>query len=694
VSTRTPTYIHVGFTNTGTTNLQRNFFSHRNDIFYAGEPFDERGGIFTLIRYAEDYKYDESYVKRLCRQQIYKDSAKKVVISDETLCDSPQLYYAPYVVPRDLIARRLLRLFYPAKIIFTIRNQESYVPSMYLNLKRNSAFLARMPVPPLSSWYKGMLSQFRCAYLQNLDFQEIISFYGQLFGRENILVLPLECLVVDGVTNYLQRLCGFMGLELSEGDAARFAQPENVRMSVRQNDVAELLGDDRFFRFYFDLEQSLGGERLNRLLDEGERTNAVLAVDDLADLRQRVASGNRLLADEHDLDLERYGYPLAARKPASPRRQSRTSRAGQEGRRTSSVTPTEELDGILEAERNAYASQIEELQTGFAEERRAVLARIGELGATLKAERDAYAGQIGELQTRLEAEHDAFVGRIRELEDAREAERGAYAGQISELQARLDAERDAFVARITELEGTLEAERGAFAARISELEGTVEAERGAHTARVRDLEGILERERDAFVARITDLEGTLEAERGAFIARVTDLEGTLEREHDAFVARIGELEGTLKADRGAHAAQISEWQARFEAERDAFVARITEFEGTRETERRAHADQISERQTQFEAERDAFVARNTDLGRTLEAERDASVARIRDLERTIEAERGAHAGRIGELQARSEADRDAFVVRIRELEETLAGEIRIGQFAGYALVRMRPLAKI
>ena len=157
MSTRTPTYIHVGFTNTGTTSLQRNFFSNRNDIFYAGEPFDERGGIFTLIRYAEDYKYDETYVKRLCRQQIYKDPAKKVVISDETLCDSPQLYYAPYVVPRDLIARRLLRLFYPAKVIFTIRNQESYVPSMYLNLKRNSGVCAE----------SSLLASSRCHSIAN-----------------------------------------------------------------------------------------------------------------------------------------------------------------------------------------------------------------------------------------------------------------------------------------------------------------------------------------------------------------------------------------------------------------------------------------------------------------------------------------------------------------------------------------------
>src|SRR5215208_3769633 len=167
--------IHVGFTNTGTTSLQQNFFSRRTDMFYAGEPYHERGGIFSNLRYVEDFKYDEPYILRECHEQIFsKNEGNIVVISDETLCDSPQLYFAPYVLPRDVIALRLFRLFQPAKIIFTIRRQEDYVSSMYLNLKRNFASFSRMPVPPLSRWYRGMLSQLRCHYLQNLNFAETI----------------------------------------------------------------------------------------------------------------------------------------------------------------------------------------------------------------------------------------------------------------------------------------------------------------------------------------------------------------------------------------------------------------------------------------------------------------------------------------------------------------------------------------
>jgi hypothetical protein len=175
--------IHVGFTNTGTTSLQLNFFSRRNDIFYVGEPYNERGGIFSYLRYAEDFKYDEAYIRRLCNEQIFaKSEGRTIVTSDETFCDSPQIYFAPYLVPRDLIAFRLFRLFQPAKIIFTIRRQEDYISSMYLNLKRNSAFLARMPVPPLSRWYRGMLSQIRSNYLQNINFHDSIALYEQIFA--------------------------------------------------------------------------------------------------------------------------------------------------------------------------------------------------------------------------------------------------------------------------------------------------------------------------------------------------------------------------------------------------------------------------------------------------------------------------------------------------------------------------------
>jgi len=68
---------------------------------------------------------------------------------------------------------------------------------MYLNLKRRSAFFDRMPVPLLSRWYRGMVTQIRANHLQNLDFQPTIALYEEIFGQQNVLVLPLERLIVE-----------------------------------------------------------------------------------------------------------------------------------------------------------------------------------------------------------------------------------------------------------------------------------------------------------------------------------------------------------------------------------------------------------------------------------------------------------------------------------------------------------------
>jgi hypothetical protein len=82
--------------------------------------------------------------------------------------------------------------------------------------------------------------------------------------------------------------------------------------------AAELLSDDGFFSFYSNLEEYLGRERVEEFLDSGERAQASLEGDDLADLKARAGAGNRLLAQSHRLELERFGYALAASSPGRP----------------------------------------------------------------------------------------------------------------------------------------------------------------------------------------------------------------------------------------------------------------------------------------------------------------------------------------------------------------------------------------
>ena len=306
-------FIHVGFANTGTTSLQRNFFVRRDEIFLAGEPYGERGGIFTAIKSIEDFQLDRNLVEEQCRELVYaRANGRHIVISDENLCDTPELYFGPYVVPRDTIALRLKHFFPAAKIIFTIRDQRQYAVSAYFNLKRNAAFLEGMPTAPFASWLSAMLSRERSHFMQNLNFHDLINVYCTLFGWENICVLPLEMLVADGADAYLGKLCDFLGLPYSSDDAAHHREIHNQRMSRRRELIAELLPDGRFSRFYAELAEHLSPSQLDAFLESGPRATTELWAEDEERIRQRVGLGNWLLAKEFGLDLERYGYLMAA----------------------------------------------------------------------------------------------------------------------------------------------------------------------------------------------------------------------------------------------------------------------------------------------------------------------------------------------------------------------------------------------
>jgi Sulfotransferase family len=312
MSPSAPTFIHVGFTNTGTTSLQLNFFATRSDIFFGGEPYGERGGIFTAIKSVEDFKFDAANIGELCKELIYAQAdGRPVVLSDENLCDTPQLHFGPYAIPRDAIARRLHHFFPSAKIIFTIRDQRQYAMSAYFNIKNNTAFFDHMPMAPFPAWLDAMLSRDRPYFMQNLNFLEIISFYEVLFGRENILVLPLEMLVIDGIEPYLRKLCDFIGVPFSDADVANYAKIQNRRMSQRRELVAELLHDNRFSRLFADLGALVSKDQLEAFLDDGPRAAVTLQPADDDKIRHRVGTGNWLLAREFDLDLARYGYPMA-----------------------------------------------------------------------------------------------------------------------------------------------------------------------------------------------------------------------------------------------------------------------------------------------------------------------------------------------------------------------------------------------
>jgi hypothetical protein len=307
-----------------------------------------------MLKNIEDFNLDAGTIQRLCDELIHeKSGGRPIVVSDETLTETPQLHFAPYTMPRDTIALRLHRLFPAAKIVFTIRDQRRYAESMYLNLKRNAAYFDRMPTRPFSEWLDGALRLLRSNYLQNLNFLECIGIYAGIFGRENICVMPLEMAVDEGVPTYLGRLCAFMGLEFQDADVANYLPIHNRRMSVHQELVAELLEDDRFGVLYAEIAKTMGSERLAALLDDAPRSAFAMPAADEAKICQRVGISNWLLAREFGLDLARYGYPLAQEHELGERRLVLAEEQFAFDREAARLRGTSRSERVLELRRSA-----------------------------------------------------------------------------------------------------------------------------------------------------------------------------------------------------------------------------------------------------------------------------------------------------------------------------------------------------
>lgn len=305
------TLIHVGFCHSGTTSLQENFFARRPDIFYRSS-FGDCGGIFSFIKYEEEEAQTERTIEQLCEQHICANIGpqQRLVLSDETLVEQPEIYYTPHKMPISLIAQRMKRLFPNANILFTTRNQFDYVASCYLNLKRNYAHLANRSIEDFDAWFAGNLTQIANLYLRNLDYSRAVTAFQRLFGRAAVSVLPLELLKLQGVAAYLRKIGELLSIEITPEDLENFRPIRNRRISALENSLLTHWHDPAYRKCYDGLLSAMGLARLQDLFDAAEPAQIVLNEQQTAQIRQRCAVGNSYLEREFDLDLSGLGYPM------------------------------------------------------------------------------------------------------------------------------------------------------------------------------------------------------------------------------------------------------------------------------------------------------------------------------------------------------------------------------------------------
>ncbi len=174
-------FIHIGHHKCGSTFLQRAFFSKLTDLNTLTEvSFAEYAELQDLIHqlcHKSDLYYDEESVGRALEKVLENfDSISYEGFVGHGLEKSDGLQIEP-------IARRLQRLCAPCKVLFVIRNQETFFPSLYKS---------EVQIGMVAGFEFWMKRKQQFALLDWARYAPIVELYQRLFGKENVVVVPYE----------------------------------------------------------------------------------------------------------------------------------------------------------------------------------------------------------------------------------------------------------------------------------------------------------------------------------------------------------------------------------------------------------------------------------------------------------------------------------------------------------------------
>lgn len=308
-----PILLHIGYHKTGSTYLQDHFFKPLNG--FSSEIGQNRTRIVRDFVFPDNFYFDS----RECRAlyQPFIDNATErglcFVLSHERLSGYPPS--GGY--DRALIAQRLAQTFPESRVLIIIREQVSLIRSIYSQSITDGGDLSlsrflQSPEPKL-----GRSPGFR---KEVYEFDRLISHYTQLFGEENVLVLPFEMMVQD-LADFLHRISKFAAREIPS--SVPFVVSNQRRPVTMQ--YVQRWGN----RFFSNNELSRGAvidiprfqkrfaalERAFRLVtpkgvDERLHRKANSAIKRW--VGDAYASSNRTTSSLIGIDLEKYGYNLGA----------------------------------------------------------------------------------------------------------------------------------------------------------------------------------------------------------------------------------------------------------------------------------------------------------------------------------------------------------------------------------------------
>jgi hypothetical protein len=219
---------------------------------------------------------------------------------------------------REKRASNLRRIFGRSKIIITVRHPIELTRSVYSQyIKRELILPAPGDAGRLLDINQWMLSGFRKSHSPptcHLDYARTIQIYANQFGRKAVHVAIFEELG-NNRCHFIGSLCRFLGIDVAEGLALTEQKSANLRLTGANMDALRSIAGSwyQFLRFRratpAQRMQMIGMTENDRSGNEGKAEEHIDGAL-IRELEDRTRAGNRMLASEWGIPLEKYGYPL------------------------------------------------------------------------------------------------------------------------------------------------------------------------------------------------------------------------------------------------------------------------------------------------------------------------------------------------------------------------------------------------
>lgn len=328
-------FLYVGPHKSGSFYLRDQIFPYVEDIFDV-RTRDRYVIEHLLDATAENPLFlDTAVLKQELEDRLGSVDEAKIVISDPDFFGAYERMAAPYMFNTKQFwdhtykTKLLSELFPHAKVILTPRRQDTWIESYYRGVLKSTLTVSLENfVSPDTT-----LAERPACDLTTLDWSVYIANYFKIFGRENVLVIPHEMLLLD-TSEALDRLYHFMGSPPYKPDvfrrvnrgyssrACRIARAMNRYVHGPQNPLGFIPNRPFFSAIMTRRSRSVfwrllaGVSRrislnwfLTNVVDAYFRgSDELLSEDERASILEKFQSSNRAYAELIEEDLGRYGY--------------------------------------------------------------------------------------------------------------------------------------------------------------------------------------------------------------------------------------------------------------------------------------------------------------------------------------------------------------------------------------------------